>query len=71
VPPGGELGDRWHGSESTPVFIHAGTKDETSAELTEAGFKIVETAMRSEIADEPPAVRAFSDDTRWFVARKV
>ena len=70
TPPGGELGDRWHGSDSTPVFIHAGTQDETSAELTEAGFTIVETAMRSEIADEPPAVRSFSDDTRWFVVRK-
>jgi ubiquinone/menaquinone biosynthesis C-methylase UbiE len=71
APADGELGDRWHDSESTPVFIHAGTKDETSAELTEAGFMIVETAMRSEIADESPAVRSFSDDTRWFVARKV
>jgi ubiquinone/menaquinone biosynthesis C-methylase UbiE len=71
APADGELGDRWHDSESTPVFIHAGTKDETSAELTEAGFTIVETAMRSEIADESPAVRSFSDDTRWFVARKV
>jgi ubiquinone/menaquinone biosynthesis C-methylase UbiE len=71
APADGELGDRWHDSESTPVFIHAGTKDETSAELTEAGFTVVETAMRSEITDESPAVRSFSDDTRWFVARKV
>ena len=71
APADGELGDRWHGSESTPVFIHAGTKTETSAELIEAGFTVIETAMRSEITDEPPAVRAFSDDTRWFVAKKV
>lgn len=71
TPVDGELGDRWHSSESTPVFIHAGTKDETAAELTEADFTIVETAMRSEIADEPPAVRTFSDDTRWFVVRKI
>ena len=70
APADGELGDRWHSSESTPVFIHAGTKDETSSELTEGGFTIIETAMRSEIADESPAVRSFSDDTRWFVARK-
>jgi ubiquinone/menaquinone biosynthesis C-methylase UbiE len=70
TPVDGELGDRWHSSESTPVFIHAGTKDETAAELTEADFTIVETAMRSEIADESPAVRSFSDDTRWFVVRK-
>lgn len=70
APAGGELGDRWHDSESSPVFIHAGTEAETTAELADAGFAIVETAMRSEIADEPPEVRAFSDDTRWFVARR-
>jgi len=71
APADGELGDRWHGSESSPVFIHAGTLAETSAELTEAGFTVVESAMRSEIADEPPEVRAFSDDTRWFVVRRI
>lgn len=70
APADGELGDRWHGSDSSPVFIHAGTKAETSAELTEAGFAVIETAMRSELADEPPEVRAFSDDTRWFVTRR-
>lgn len=70
APADGELGDRWHESESSPVFIHAGTLAETSAELAEAGFVILETAMRSEIADEPPAVRDFSDDTRWFAARR-
>jgi len=70
APTEGEIGDRWHDSDSSPVFIHAGTLAETSAELTEADFAIIETAMRSEIADEPPAVRAFSDDTRWFVVRR-
>lgn len=70
APADGELGDRWHGSESSPVFIHAGTQAETTAELNDAGFVVVETAMRSEIADEPSEVRAFSDDTRWFVARR-
>lgn len=70
APADGELGDRWHGSDSSPVFIHAGTQAETTAELSDSGFTVVETAMRSEITDEPPEVRAFSDDTRWFVARR-
>lgn len=70
APADGELGDRWHDSDSGPVFIHGGTLTETSAELTEAGFTVIESAMRSAIADEPPEVRAFSDDTRWFVVRK-
>ncbi len=70
APTDGELGDRWHGSESGPVFLHAGTEAETRAELEGAGWRVRLTAMRSELADEPPAVRAFSDDTRWFVAER-
>lgn len=68
APADGEIGDRWHGSESGPVFLHAGTEHETRAELEAAGWKVAFTAMRSEVADEPPTVREFSDDTRWFVA---
>lgn len=68
APTEGELGDRWHGSDSGPVFLHAGTESETRAELQSAGWKVILTAMRSEVTDEPPAVREFSDDTRWFVA---
>lgn len=67
-PIDGEPGDRWHGSDSGPVFLHAGTEPETRAELESAGWKVLLTAMRSELADEPAAVREFSDDTRWFVA---
>lgn len=69
TPPGGELGDGWHETDSTPVFLHASTEEEARAELSAAGFEVIFTAMRSELADEPPEVRAFSDDTRWFVAR--
>lgn len=68
APADGELGDRWHGSDSGPVFLHAGTLAETRAELEAAGWKVTFTAMRSELAEEPAAVREFSDDTRWFVA---
>jgi SAM-dependent methyltransferase len=68
APAEGELGDRWHGSDTGPVFLHAGTEAETRAELEAAGWSVRLTAMRSELADEPPAVREFSDDTRWFVA---
>ncbi len=69
APEGGELGDRWHETESGPVFIHASTEAECRAELEDAGYAVALSAMRSELADEPPAVRDFSDDTRWFVAR--
>lgn len=68
-PEGGELGDRWHETESGPVFIHASTEAECRAELGDAGYRVVLSAMRSELAEEPREVREFSDDTRWFVAR--
>lgn len=70
APPGGELGDRWHGSDSGPVFLHAGTEEETTAELREAGWKVLFTALRSAIAEEPAAVHEFSDETRWFVSQR-
>lgn len=69
APAEGELGDRWHETDSTPVFIHASTEAEARSELADAGFTTTFTAMRSELAEESAEVRAFSDDTRWFVAR--
>jgi SAM-dependent methyltransferase len=70
APPGGELGDRWHGSDSGPVFLPAGTEEETTAELREAGWGVLFTALRSAIAEEPAAVHEFSDETRWFVSQR-
>jgi ubiquinone/menaquinone biosynthesis C-methylase UbiE len=69
--PDGEPGDRWHETESTPVFMHSSTESETLAELNAAGFKILQSKLRSEIASENAVVKNFAGETRFYVAQKV
>ena len=68
--PDGQLGDRWHETDSTPVFMHSSTEAETVAELRQFNFNIIQTALRSEIASENARVRAFAGETRFYVAEK-
>ena len=67
----GQLGDRWHETDSTPVFMHSSTQAETLAELRQFNFGIIQTALRSEIAPENASVRAFAGETRFYLAEKV
>ncbi len=69
--PNGQLGDRWHETDSTPVFMHSSTEAETLAELRQFNFNIIQTALRSEIAPENASVRAFAGETRFYLAEKV
>ena len=63
-------GDRWHESDTSPVFIHSSTEQETRGELTEAGFTVIECPLSTEIAADGPLVREFAGETRFYVARK-
>jgi len=63
-------GDRWHESDTSPVFIHSSTEKETRDELTEAGFTVVECPLSTEVAADGPLVREFAGETRFYVARK-
>ena len=63
-------GDRWHESDTSPVFIHSSTETETRQELLETGFTLIECPLSSEIAADGPLVREFAGETRFFVARK-
>ena len=63
-------GDRWHESDTTPVFIHSSTETETRGELCETGFTVIECPLSTEIAVDGPLVREFAGETRFFVARK-
>jgi ubiquinone/menaquinone biosynthesis C-methylase UbiE len=63
-------GDRWHESETSPVFIHSSTEAETCGELAETGFSIVECPLSTEVAADGPLVREFAGETRFFIARK-
>ncbi len=64
------LGDTLYDTPQGRVFIHSADESELSEDLAQAGLRVVFSAMRSEVADEPREVREFSDDTRLRVAIK-
>ena len=63
-------GDRWHESDTSPVFIHSSTEQETREELSETGFAVMECPLSTEVASDGPLVREFAGETRFYVARK-
>lgn len=63
-------GDRWHESDTSPVFIHSSTEAETSEEIAAAGFTVIECPLSTEAASDGPLVREFAGETRFYVARK-
>jgi len=69
-PDHDRFGDTLYGTPQGKVFIHSAVTAELDTALAAAGFEPVFSAMRSTIADEPARVRAFSDETRLYVAAK-
>ena len=65
-----EFGDRLGEDESGPVFIHIPDRAEILADLAATGWIHEFDAMRDELADESPAVRDFSDNCRFWVAKR-
>lgn len=63
-------GDRWHESETSPVFMHSSTESETRAELAAGGFELLACPLSTAVADDGPAVHTFAGETRFYVARK-
>ncbi len=63
-------GDRWHESDTSPVFIHSSTEQETRDELSETGYVVIECPLSTEVATDGPLVREFAGETRFYVARK-
>jgi len=67
-----EFGDLYYQAEEGYwMYIHAANSEEVAADLAAAGFRVDATALRSEICMEPPEVREFSDDTRFWVVQRV
>jgi ubiquinone/menaquinone biosynthesis C-methylase UbiE len=70
VLPGCQDGDRWHETDSTPVFMHSSTESETRQELLNAGFKIIRSPLRSEVVSENSSVKKFAGETRFYIAER-
>lgn len=65
-----EFGDRYHEAPIGCTFMHVPTRDDILADLGLAGWKHEQDFRRSEIAKEPARVREFSDECRFWIARK-
>ncbi len=66
-----EFGDRYFEEEGTGrTFMHLPDRREILDDLAATGWKHEFDAMRNEVAPESRAVREFSDECRFWVARK-
>jgi SAM-dependent methyltransferase len=65
-----DFGDRRFRDESGEVFINIPSRTEVVADLAAAGWIPEFDAMRSELAKESAAVADFSDNCRFWVARR-
>jgi hypothetical protein len=66
-----EYGDRYFEEEGTGrTFMHLPDRAEILADLRATGWEHVHDVMRRTVAAESRAVRDFSDDCRFWVARK-
>lgn len=65
-----EFGDRYFQDENGRTFMHLPNRAEILADLRATGWKPEFDAMRREIAAESRAVLDFSDECRFWVARR-
>lgn len=65
-----DFGDKYFESAEGRIFMHIPSREEILDDLRSAGWNHLEDAWRSEIANEPPEVREFSDECRFWVAMK-
>lgn len=66
-----EFGDRHFTSPEGTVFMHVPDQTEILEDLEATGFDLVETHLRSDLASESAEVRDFSDECRFWIARRV
>ena len=65
-----EFGDRYFTDHNGNTFMHLPDRKEVLEELAATGWAHVSDATRNELASETPKVRNFSDNCRFWVARK-
>jgi hypothetical protein len=65
-----EFGDRYFTDDTGNTFMHLPDRTEVLGDLGATGWTHVFDSTRNELASETPKVRNFSDNCRFWVARK-
>jgi ubiquinone/menaquinone biosynthesis C-methylase UbiE len=65
-----EFGDRYFTDYNGNTFMHLPDRKEVLEDMAATGWTHVHDATRNELASETPKVRNFSDNCRFWVARK-
>jgi SAM-dependent methyltransferase len=65
-----EFGDRYGETPTGRLFIHVPDRSDIQKDLRDTGFLLERDVMRSKVSDESKLVKDFSDECRFWVARK-
>jgi len=65
-----EFGDRYFTDENGNTFMHLPDRTEVLEDMAATGWCHVHDATRNDLASETPKVRNFSDNCRFWVARR-
>jgi len=65
-----EFGDRYFAHDHGSTFMHLPDRKEVIEDLLATGWRFEHSSLRDELATEETAVREFSDNCRFWVARK-
>ena len=65
-----EFGDKIIKNEERDVFLHFPTREEVISSLEEAGFRLFEGIVRSELCEESEEVKKFSTDCLLWLVQK-
>jgi len=66
-----EFGDRYFSDDTGNTFMHLPVRSEVLEDMVATGWTHVFDSTRNELASETPKVRNFSDNCRFWVAKKV
>ncbi len=65
-----DFGDRFEETSKGKLFIHVPDNAEIRQDLKKAGFVVERDLLRSRLAEESQLVNEFSDECRFWIARK-
>jgi hypothetical protein len=65
-----EFGDRFEDTDKGKLYIHVPEVAEVRADLQKSGFTVERDILKSKICEESKLVNEYSDDCRFWIARK-